>query len=150
MATLRLAIGTCAIFQAALLAGSIVAIRAEDVWSGIAHVSLAKSSHKPISSVGVFLHSIFEHPRGNALVVSSSVGVIAEERSAMDGIPRKDSNILVVRGSLEAEECHESVSLVFILLTFGFGIGEVGEQGAVDGTVLNSGGASVQIALESV
>lgn len=149
MAALGLAIGAGALFQTTLLTRTIVAVGSENVGCGIANVGLTKSCDEAVRRVGAGLDRVLKHPCGNALVVSRRVGVVSQQRGAMNGKPGQYANVLVVLGSLEAKQRHGSVCLVLVLFTLRFGIRQVGVQGAVDCAVFNPGATNVQIALRS-
>lgn len=149
VARLGLSIGTGAVFQAALLARAIIAPCASDIGSCVSNVGLAESSDKAFGSVLVVLHVLLEHPSGDTLVVTRSMGVVAEHGGAVNGVPRENTNVLAVRSSLEADEGESSISLGVISGTLLFGVVQVRPSRAVNGAIGDLGRANINVALFS-
>lgn len=126
MARLALAVGTGAVLQTTLLAGTVIAVGAEYVGRGITHIRLAEASYEARCSARVTREVFLKKVRRDALIVARYVCAVLEDRGAVGWVPGEYTHVLAIRRALEAEERQRRVGGSAVLGSLCRGVVEVG------------------------
>lgn len=110
-------------------------------------VGLTEAGYEPISCVFAFPEVLLEQPGRKTLVVTSGMSVVAEERRSVDSVPCENPNIFAVRCALEPKQCHLGINAVAVSLSLLRWVVLIGEQGPIDGSVLDIRRCDVKKAL---